>query len=219
MTESTGTDHLDTTRAAYDAVAVRYTELFADDFGARPLDRAMIDALAELVLQAGGGPVADLGCGPGHVTARLHGLGLDAFGIDVSPAMVAIARSRYPQLRFTEGPMLGTGLAEGSLGGILAHYSLIHTPPEELPEVFAEFHRLLAPGGHLLVAVQSGDGPLPPVTAYDHKVAPAYRWWPDALAALLREAGLTEVARLVREPYEGERTPHAQLLVRRPVAG
>ncbi|WP_030275503.1 class I SAM-dependent DNA methyltransferase [Streptomyces sp. NRRL B-24484] len=218
MTESTGTGHLDTTRAAYDAVAVQYTELFADGFGARPLDRAMVEALAGLVLQEGGGPVADLGCGPGHVTAYLHGLGVDAFGIDVSPAMVAIARSRHPQLRFEEGPMLGPGLAAGSLGGILAHYSLIHTPPEELPGVLAEFHRLLAPGGHVLIAVQSTDGPVPPVTPYDHKVAPAYRWWPDALAALLREAGLTEVARLVRRPYEDERTPHAQLLAQRPAA-
>nr|WP_095875965.1 class I SAM-dependent methyltransferase [Streptomyces sp. TLI_235] len=218
MTETSGSDHLDTTRSAYDAVAVRYTELFADDLAGYPLDRAMLAVFAELVRQQGGGrgPVADLGCGPGHVTAHLRDLGLVAFGVDLAPAMVAIARSRHPELRFEEGSMADLGLADGSLGGILARYSLIHTPPEELPAVFAEFHRLLAPGGHLLVAFQAVDRPAPPVEAFDHKVALAYRWWPDALAALLADAGLPEVARAVRAPYEGERPcPQAHLLARR----
>jgi trans-aconitate methyltransferase len=62
--------YLRTTRTAYDTVAVDY---------------------AELVQAAGVGPVADLGCGPGRVTAHLHSLGLSAFGVDLSPAMVAVA--------------------------------------------------------------------------------------------------------------------------------
>jgi len=32
--------------------------------------------------------VADVGCGPGHVTAHLHDSGLDAFGIALSPLMI-----------------------------------------------------------------------------------------------------------------------------------
>jgi SAM-dependent methyltransferase len=52
----------------------------------------MLAAFAEVVLAAGDGPVADIECGPGRVTAHLHGLGLTAFGVDLSPAMVAVAR-------------------------------------------------------------------------------------------------------------------------------
>lgn len=73
---------------------------------------------------------------------------------------------------------------------------------------------MLAPGGHLLLGFFAGDDPLP--REFDHKVALAYRWSPDSLSELLREAGFVEVARLVREPGEGERFQQAQLLVRKP---
>lgn len=147
-------DFLHTTRTGYDAWAVPYAELFANRLDDYPLDRAMLAAFAEFVRADGGGPVADLGCGPGHVTALLHSLGLTASGVDLSAEMIAIARKAHPELRFEEGSMTALPLDDGELGGILARYSIIHTPPERLPEVFAEFHRVLAPGGHLLLAFQ-----------------------------------------------------------------
>src|SRR5690606_13354365 len=76
VTESSS---LEATRAAYDAVASLYAERFRDSVAGRPLDGAAVGAFAELVRGAGGGPVADLGCGPGGVTARLASLGLPAF--------------------------------------------------------------------------------------------------------------------------------------------
>ncbi|WP_084401024.1 class I SAM-dependent DNA methyltransferase [Lentzea albidocapillata] len=176
----------------------------------RPLERAMLAAFAELA----DGPVADLGCGPGHLTAHLHSLGLDAFGLDLSPAMIALAREAHPELRFDQGSMTALDLADGVLGGILAFYSVIHMPPDELPAVFAEFFRVLAPGGHLLLGFYAGDDPEP--QEFDHKVTLAYRWSPSSLADLLAKAGFAEVGRLVREPVEGERFLQAQLLVRKP---
>ncbi len=62
-------DLLDATRATYDAVAGDYAEHLSGELAAKPLDRALLAAFAELVRTAGIGPVADLGCGPGHVTA------------------------------------------------------------------------------------------------------------------------------------------------------
>lgn len=175
----------------------------------------MLAAFAELVQAHDAGPVADLGCGPGHVTAHLHGLGLTTFGVDLSSEMVALARRAHPDLRFDEGSMTALDLADGVLGGILAFYSVIHTPPRQLPVVFTEFQRVLAPGGHLLLGFFAGDDPLP--QEFDHKVTLAYRWSPDSLVELLRQAGFVEVGRLLREPHEDERQfPHAQLLVRKP---
>lgn len=177
----------------------------------------MLASFAELVQAAGGGPVADLGCGPGRATAYLCSLGLDVFGIDLSPEMVALARQAHPGLRFDEGSMNALDVADGALGGVLARYSIIHTPPEHVPEVFGEFHRVLAPGGHLLIAFQASDGPLVPVQAFDHKVSLAYRWSPDRIVGLMLDAGLVEVARLLREPGETERFGQAYVLVRKPV--
>ena len=56
-----------------------------------------------MVRAADVGPVADVGCGPGHVTAHLNKLGVDAFGIDLSPAMLDLARRDHPGLRFEVG--------------------------------------------------------------------------------------------------------------------
>lgn len=199
------------TGAAYDAVASLYAELFSGVLASLPLERALLSAFAELVQDAG--PVADIGCGPGHLTAHLHALGVLSFGIDLSAEMVALARAAHPDLRFDQGSMTDLDLGDGVLGGILANYSVIHTAPDELPSVFDEFHRVLAPGGHLLLGFFGGDDPRP--QEFDHKVTLAYRWAPDALAGLLRDTGLTEVARLVREPYPNERFQQAQLLAKK----
>jgi SAM-dependent methyltransferase len=204
--------HLQTTRAAYDDIAGLYADLFREGVADRPLDRALLIAFAEFV--QGAGPVADLGCGPGHVTAQLRALGPAVFGIDLSPAMIALARQAYPGLRFDEGSMTALDLADGVAGGVLSWYSIIHSPPEALPEVFAEFNRVTAPGGHVLLGFFQSDDDS--VKAFDHKVALAYRWPIDRLTEMLGQAGFAEVARLTREPEEGERFLHGRLILRKP---
>nr|WP_246127957.1 class I SAM-dependent methyltransferase [Amycolatopsis rhizosphaerae] len=201
------------TKAAYDAVAPLYAELFGNMLETLPLERALLAAFAELVQAHNAGPVADIGCGPGQVTAHLHALGLNTFGIDLSAEMIALARRAHPGLRFDEGSMTALDLADEMLGGILAFFSTIHTPPRQLPTVFTEFGRVLAPGGYLLLGFLAGDDPLP--REVDHKVTLAYQWSPGSLAELLRQAGFAEVGRLRREPHEAERFHSGYLLVRK----
>lgn len=200
------------TADAYDAVAVRYAELSRDDLDTLPLDRAVLAAFAETVRAAGSGPVAELGCGPGPVTAHLRDLGLDVFGVDLSPVMIGLAREAYPDLRFEVGSMDALDLADGQLQGIVSWYSVIHVPPQDVSPYFAEFRRVLAPDGTLLLAFFESEGE--PTTAFDHKVATAYRWPVDDLAGLAGEAGFTEVGRMLREPCEGERFRRGHLLMR-----
>lgn len=203
------------TRDSYDATAEDYAVWIRDELAAKPLDRAVLAAFAELV----SGPVADVGCGPGRVTTHLAGLGLPVFGIDLSPGMVAVARRTYPGLRFEVGSMLALDVADSALGGVVAWYSVIHVPDALVPAVFAEFHRVLAPGGYLQLAFQVGDDPLHRSEAAGHQVnLDFHRRRPDHVAALLRDAGFAVRARLVREPDEDgpfpESTPQAFLLAR-----
>lgn len=198
-------DTVQATREAYDAIAPTYAQLFHDTLRDRPLERALLSAFAELVRTNGDGKVADLGCGPGHLTAHLHGLGLHAFGIDASPVMVELAREANPGLRFEVGSMAALDIEEGALGGVLSRWSVIHTPPQDLPALLAEIARVLAPGGHLVIDFPATDGPHHETQAYDHTVVTAYRWSPDRLAELLRDHGLAESARLVIEPKPTDR--------------
>lgn len=206
----TETDFERATRESYDAVAAEYAAHFWSELAGKPLDRAMLAAFAELVR----GPVADVGCGPGRTTAHLRDLGADVFGLDLSPGMVEVARTAYPDLRFATGSMLRLPVADGALGGLLANYSIIHVPPEHLPAVFAEFRRVLAPGGRALLVFQVGDEPLHMGEAFGRSIAlDFHRNRPDRIAELLAGAGLPVQARMLREADpDTERGPQAYLL-------
>jgi SAM-dependent methyltransferase len=210
---------LDRTRAAYDTVAVDYAALLRDELAVKPWDRAVLATFAELVRADGAGTVADLGCGPGRVTAHLHDLGLDVLGIDLSPGMISVARAEHPALRFETGTITDLALADASLAGAVAWYSIIHSPPEQLPLVFGEFARVLAPGGRLLLAFQVGDGPRHLDAAYGHTISlDAWRLDPGTVTSLLEEAGLVVDARLIRQPDAREKSPQAFIVARRPSA-
>ncbi|ADB32641.1 Methyltransferase type 11 [Kribbella flavida DSM 17836] len=208
--------YLDTTRASYDTVAADYHTLVAPRFD-DPFHRAVIGLLGDLLAAGQGGPVGDLGCGPGHVTAYLAELGMDAFGVDLSPEMVAVARTEYPGLRFETGSLLGLDLPDGELAGALAFYSLVHTPAEDLPTAFAEIHRVLAPGGLFLYAFKSGNDRYHLTQGYGHPLElDVYCYEPARIHELLAAAGFGEVATLTRPALDGEKTAQAFLIVRKP---
>ncbi|MFI7226313.1 class I SAM-dependent methyltransferase [Nonomuraea angiospora] len=201
-------DFLQATRASYDTMAVDYARWIDGELAAKPLDRAMLTGFAELVRAADPGPVADVGCGPGRLTAHLQGLGLPVFGVDLSPQMIAVARQTYPGLRFEVGSMTALDLPDNTLAGIVAWYSTIHVPQEQLPKVFAEFHRVLAPGGHLLLAFQVGDGVSHWTQAAGHAISlDFHRRKPGHVTDLLDQVGLVVCARLLREPDDDSDYP------------
>ncbi|MEV7319042.1 class I SAM-dependent methyltransferase [Streptomyces sp. NPDC093970] len=217
MTDSETTDFIETTRTSYDAIAKDYSAANAD-LPTQPVDMSLIGAFAQLVKANGTAPVADLGSGPGHITAHLHGLGVPAFGIDLSPAMVALAREAHPGLRFHQGSMTSLDLPDETLGGILALYSIIHVPDTHLPAAFAGFHRALVPGGHVLLAFQKSEQPGLHITErFGHRIDLHCYWRPAYVVSdMLVKAGLEVAATLIREPLDQEKWPRAFVLARKP---
>jgi SAM-dependent methyltransferase len=184
-------------RDAYTAVADLYIGLFGTREQVHPDDLAFIGRH----LSINPGTVLDVGCGPGHLTDHLRSLGVDARGIDLVPDFIAHARAAHPSGDYRLGSMKSLDAAPGSVAGILAWFSLIHVPPEELDEVLAEFRRVLAPGGTLVAGVVDGEA----VAAFDHKVVTAYRWPADEFSERLARAGFTEVERQCRPAEDGQR--------------
>lgn len=200
--------------AAYDTVAEDYAILIPDLSAETSLDVAMIDDFAGRCLEAATGPVADVGCGTGRVSAYLAARGVDVCGVDLSPGMVDVARQTHPQLRFEVGAMEDLPIQDAALGGLLAWYSLIHTAPDRLPGVVNEFARVLAPGGWLLTAFQVGEGQrVERAMAYGHPVTMTnYRHAAQQVISALDTGGFNLYTQLHRSP-EGVETTHQAVLL------
>lgn len=209
---------LDIVRQSYDRVADNYVEMVATtglgDVRTHPWLQAAMDVFADAV--GGLGPVLDVGCGPGTVTAYLVERGVDASGVDLSPRMIEHARRLYPRCRFDVASSTDLDLADSSLGGVLGWWSLFNLPRDVLPQVLSSFARALVPGGLLIVATHVGDGDVARTEAYGGVAVSwtTYRWQPEQLTALVEQAGLRPTAEL-RLPAEGEIGPVVVLVARR----
>lgn len=203
-------------RRSYDAVAEKYAAGFRDELAGKPLDRALLACLIE---QAGpGAPIADLGCGPGHVAAWLTGHGAaGAVGIDLSAAMVALGRGDFPGVEFREGDLLDLPAADGEFGAVVAFYSIIHLEPAELPRAFEEIQRVLRPPGLALVSFHVGSEVRHLDEWWGVDVDVDFRFLEVAdVAEAMQRAGLAVEARIERVSYPGEvETARAYLLARR----
>jgi SAM-dependent methyltransferase len=204
-------------RASYDAVAEEYARQFFDELAHKPLDRALLDCFAEQV--RGLGTVGELGCGPGQIARYLRERGVPMVGIDLSPQMVAIAQRLTPEIPFHQGTMLALDVADAAWGGIVAFYSIIHVPPDALPQVFGEFHRVLRAGGLALLSFHVGDERAHRDEWWGHPVSfDAQFYQPERIADLLELAGFSVEARLVRRPYAAVEHPSQRgyILARKP---
>jgi len=225
----TGTDDRGQTEivATYDAVAQRYAAEFADDLAEKILDRALLSALVEMVRGAGGGKVADLGCGPGFEARLLAELGLDVVGIDLSPAMIAEAQRRHagvPGLEFAVGSLLALPFADASLAAGVAIYSVIHLDRAARALAYAEMARVLRRGAVLLLSVHTSAAGFPAGSTRRLE-----EWWgqrvgldghfiaADEVVAGLADAGFELMARLERGPSTPREFPSQRvyLLARR----
>lgn len=197
-------------RSSYDAVAEVYAKTFFDELSCKPFDRELLDAFAALAPHA---KALDVGCGPGHVGRYLSEHGLDVVGIDLSPAMIEIARRLNPGMRFEVGDMRSMPIGDGAVDSVVAFYSLIHIPRAEVPAVLTEFRRVLAPSGRLLLAVHGGTGKVTRSEFMGEQVPfEATLFEKDELAELARASGFQLTLSTIRPPYEFEyQTPRLYL--------
>lgn len=210
-----GSGSHDGVRRSYDSVAENYADAFRAELGGKPLDRALLACLVEQTED--GTPVADLGCGPGHVAAWLAGQGVTAVGVDLSAAMVAVGRREHPQVEFREGDLLKLPAGDGEFGAAVALYSIIHLAPAEVRAAFREIHRVLRPAGLLLVAFHIGSEVRHLAEWLGHEVDVDFRFFePADVAHAMEGAGFRVEARLERTSHPGEvETRRAYLLARR----
>jgi len=214
MNMSSGADH-EAVKRSYDEVAEDYWANIGGELSHKPLDRALLRVLLE-----GTEPdleIADLGCGPGHVAAWLATRGARVVGIDLSGAMIALARNKHPAVEFREGDLLALPAAEGEFGAALALYSIIHLEAFELRAAFEEIRRTLKPSGLCLVSFHLGTEVRHRSEWWGHQVDLDFRFLAaESVIEAMEGAGFSVEAKLERANYPEEvATTRAYLLARR----
>ncbi len=187
-------------RDSYDRVADNYVAMDIGDISRLPWLRAALTVFAEQVRNLG--PVLDIGCGPGTVTAHLAGLGVDVAGVDLSPRMIEHARQLHPGLDFSVASATQIPLGDGSLAGILGWWSLFNLPRDVLPHVLRSYCRALVPGGSFLMGTHVGDGDVVRTEAYGGVPVSwtTHLWQPEQLSAVVIDAGFEVDAVLTLPP-------------------
>jgi SAM-dependent methyltransferase len=180
--------------AAYDARADEYVARFGHPDRLADVDLTLVRRWRDST----SGRLLDAGCGPGQWTQVLQAGGRPVLGLDRSAQLLTAARRNAPGLPFVLACLAALPLRTASCGGVLAWFSVIHTPPAALPAVLAELARVLRPDGSLLVGFFGGE----PGVDFAHAVTTAYSWSVEALGALLGAVGL-EVVEHQRRDGEG----------------
>ena len=105
------------------------------------------------------GRILDLGCGPALLEPDLLALGFEAWGVDVSPAMIEAGRARvsHPKCHLSTGDASALQFASGFFDAVIS-MGLLEYVPDYRP-VLREARRVLRPGGVAIFTVPSRVSP------------------------------------------------------------
>lgn len=208
-------------RETYDRLADEYARQFVNELQSKPLDREVLGRFAREVAYRG--QACDMGCGPGHIARYLRNVGVNVFGLDLSPRMVERARELNPDVSFREGSMMALDFPDGVLAGIVAFYAIVNIPKESLLSVFREMARVLQPSGLLLLAFHIGDEILHKEELWGQQIAMDWFFFPTLeIRQLLEAAGFVMEDVIEREPYAPEveyQSRRAYIFARKPRSG
>lgn len=149
--------------------------------------------------------ILDVGCGPGVDLSYLYDKGHQVTGIDLSVNMVDQARNKCPDAVVKKGDMRAMPFKDSDFDGLIASYSIIHLKKTEMPQVFAEFNRVLLPKGYLFIGFQAGapvekwvNEPSDPSVEYFLNICNIHE-----IRNLLEQAGF-KVLDVFERPFESE---------------
>ena len=141
----------ETVRKGYNKIALKYHK----QRGKYPNKILITKVLKRLPK---GSSVIDLGCGAGvPISKFLSNKGYKVTGIDFSTGMIKLARKNVPKGKFVRMDMTKLKFKPNSFDGAVSFYAIIHVPREKHKKIYKSLHKILKPGGIILVNASGGD--------------------------------------------------------------
>lgn len=113
---------------------------------------------ADRELSLRGKRILDFGCGRGDLLAHLFARGIAAGGLEFSEESARTTSTRFAGEPLFQGVAAGpTELEDGAFDVVLLVEVIEHLLDEQIPQALAEVHRLLAPGGRVVVTCPNGE--------------------------------------------------------------
>lgn len=141
-----------TTDSSWGKVASWYDALLEKDSDTYQTQVILPNVMRVLAIQ-GRERVIDIACGQGFFTRACHEAGAIAVGADISPELIALARTQSPkEIAFHAAPAHELNFAkDGSFDTALIVLAIQNI--EKMDATFAEAHRVLAPGGRMILVL------------------------------------------------------------------
>jgi SAM-dependent methyltransferase len=161
----------------------------------------LLEYLATLIKFEGN--VVDYGCGLGYFVGHLLNYGVSCQALDFSSASIQRVQEKFESHPLFRGATLATGLPtplpDKSMDLVLSIEMVEHLFDEHLSPTFDEFHRILRPGGTLLVTTPNQEDLeasrvlCPDCGAYFHQYQHLRRWSAESLRQTLEAHGFETV--------------------------
>jgi len=195
--------------AAYDRICDRYDEAFPHKEGQLACGDWLLANLPT------GASVLDIGCGTGLPTARqLIDGGCAVTCVDISPAMLARARSHVPEARLVELDAADLDRLPGRYDAAVAFFSLLNLPRRAMPRALNLIHNALAPGGLFALAMVEADVDDVPISFLGSRIL-VTGYLRDDLRSLLCEArfSVADETAISYAPASADAAPEIQLFL------
>lgn len=202
-------------------------EALADTYFGRQVGRSLLGYIKRKIRI---GSAVDIGCGAGDLIGYLLARGIDAYGADQSPASVERVNSRFEGSKHFKGAVVGTrALPDEAADTAFILEVIEHVDDPALESILSEAHRVLKPGGHVVLTTPNEENLAankmfcPGCGAVFHRVQHVRSWSADSLSAAVKRYGFETVSAegTVLSPFTGWRnllwrTAYPIVMKRRP---
>ncbi len=172
-------------------IAAAYDDYYREGFGRQvdEIEKSLVSLLLEGVPR---GPMLELGCGTGHWTEFFLAKGFEVTGLDTSDAMLAQARAKNLPAEFRQASAEDIPFGDHAFEVVSSVTMLEFVNDQD--RVFDEMHRVLSPGGRLILGCLNADSVLARNSEGDDVFGEAKFLDPAGLAARLERFGRPEFA-------------------------